>query len=120
MLSVYHLYIYILKTLYFQCICIVTISTVVAVLYHKLLHGSNIIVRNDIMQLVFIRLKTRRRSRSIWSRFSLPYDDIHDQEVPHQADDADDHVDDHDGDFDAGGQEGVRLVVGTAEVVLIQ
>lgn len=31
--------------------------------------------------------------------FLLPYDDIHDQEVSHQADDTDNHVDDHDCDF---------------------
>lgn len=50
-------------------------------------------------------------------RFLLPYDDIHDQEVSHQADDADNHVNDHDGDLHPRWQQGVGLVVGTAEVV---
>lgn len=50
--------------------------------------------------------------------FVLPYDDIHDQEVSHQADDADDHIDDHDGDLHTCRQQGVCLVVWTGEVVL--
>lgn len=50
-------------------------------------------------------------------KFIPPYDDIHDQEVPHQANDADDHVDDHDGNLHACRQHG-GVVVGTAEVVL--
>lgn len=47
-----------------------------------------------------------------------PDDDIHDQEVPHQADDADNQVDHHHGDLDAGGQQGLRLIVASSEVVL--
>lgn len=47
-----------------------------------------------------------------------PDDDIHDQEVPHQADDADNQVDHHHGDLDAGGQQSLRLVVASSEVVL--
>lgn len=50
---------------------------------------------------------------------SLPYDDIHDQEVSHQADDADDHVDDHDGGLHSRWQQGVGLVVVAAEVAPI-
>ena len=49
----------------------------------------------------------------------LPYDDIHDQEVSHQADDADDHVDDHDGGLHSCWQQGVGLVVVAAEVAPI-
>ncbi len=50
--------------------------------------------------------------------FLLPYDDIHDQEVSHQANNADNHVYDHDGDLHPCWQQSVGLVIGTAKVVL--
>lgn len=46
-----------------------------------------------------------------------PDDHVHDQEVPYEADDAHDHVDNHDGDLHPGGQQGVGLIIGFAEVV---
>lgn len=48
----------------------------------------------------------------------LPDDDIHDQEVSHQADDTDNHVDDHDGDLHPRWQQGIGLIVAIAEVVV--
>lgn len=51
-------------------------------------------------------------------RLILPYDDIHDQEVPDQTNDADDHVDNHDGDLHPCRQQSISLIVGTAEVAL--
>lgn len=48
----------------------------------------------------------------------LPYDDIHDQEISNEANHADNHVDDHYGDFDPSWQQGVRLIVIVAEVVM--
>lgn len=56
------------------------------------------------------RMKTRR--------LLLPDDDIHDQEVPHQANDTDDQVYHHHGDLDARGQQSLRLIVASIEVVL--
>lgn len=47
-----------------------------------------------------------------------PDNDIHDQEVPHQANDTDDQVHHHHGDLDARGQQSLRLVVASIEVVL--
>lgn len=51
-------------------------------------------------------------------RLLLPDDDIHDQEVPHQANDTDDQVDHHHGDLDARWQQSLRLIVASIEVVL--
>lgn len=49
--------------------------------------------------------------------FFLPYDDVHDQEVSHQADDTDNHVDDYDGDLHPRWKQRFGLIVGTVEVV---
>lgn len=63
--------------------------------------------------------KKRRKRRTKRKRKPLsPDDDIHDQEVPNQADDTDNHVDDHHSDLDAGGQQSLRVVVVSSEVVL--
>lgn len=51
-------------------------------------------------------------------RLPLPDDDIHDQEVPHQANDTDDQVHHHHGDLDTRGQQSLRLIVASIEVVL--
>lgn len=48
--------------------------------------------------------------------FILPYDDIHDEEVSHQTNDAHDHVDDHDGDLHPHWQV-VGVVLRVTEVV---
>lgn len=51
-------------------------------------------------------------------RLLLPDDDIHDQEVPHQTNDTDDQVHHYHGDLDACGQQSLRLIVASIELVL--